>query len=168
MEKFYIVSPECFLHKEYLDYETSTDAANRLYQQFSKDIGIKSNLYYADNSSLAIVPTHEDKEKFCAQLKKYADGETGLVFFKKNAMVLKAWIELLHKNELKITRKPFVSFKLGILGKCSTRIFQHNGVVYMSIDADRDFDDPKGCKQIRGSEFYKIIEECEESENRNK
>lgn len=168
MEKFYIVSPECFLYKEYLDYETSTNAAHKLYRQFSKDIGIKSNLYYADNSSLAIVPTQEDKAKFSAQLKKYADGETELVFFKKNAKVLKAWIELLQKNGLKITKKPFVSFELGILGKCATRIFQYNGVVYMSIETERDFNDPKGCKQIRGSEFYKIIEDCEESESSDK
>lgn len=102
MEKFYVIKPECGFYKQVFDYLENAQIVNKLFNQFSHDMEIESNLYYASNDTVSIVPTAKDKEKFANQFKKYADGATGLMFFKQNSKVYKEWIALLKKNDLKV------------------------------------------------------------------
>lgn len=118
------------------------------------------------NDTVSIVPTAKDKEKFANQFKKYADGATGLMFFKQNSRVYKEWIALLKKNNLKVKSRPQPGFYFGIWGKGSSRLFEHDGKLYMSLNYNQDFEDPQDCEPILGSEFYKVLEELEHNKKK--
>ena len=166
MEKFYVIKPECGFYKQVFDYLENAQIVNKLFNQFSHDMGIESNLYYASNDTVSIVPTAKDKEKFANQFKKYADGATGLMFFKQNSKVYKEWIALLKKNNLKVKCRPQPGFYFGIWGRGSSRLFEHDVKLYMSLNYNEDFEDPQDCEPILGSEFYKVLEELEHSEKK--
>ena len=96
----------------------------------------------------------------------YADGATGLMFFKQNSKVYKEWIALLKKNNLKVKCRPQPGFYFGIWGRGSSRLFEHDGKLYMSLNYNEDFEDPQDCEPILGSEFYKVLEKLEHSEKK--
>lgn len=166
MEKYYVIKPECGFYKQVFDYLENAQIVNKLFKQFSHDMEIESNLYYASNDTVSIVPTAKDKEKFANQFKKYADGATGLMFFKQNSRVYKEWISLLKKNNLKVKSRPQPGFYFGIWGKGSSRLFEHDGKLYMSLNYNQDFEDPQDCEPILGSEFYKVLEELEHNKKK--
>ena len=61
MEKFYVIKPECGFYKQVFDYLENAQIVNKLFNQFSHDMEIESNLYYASNDTVSIVPTAKTK-----------------------------------------------------------------------------------------------------------
>ena len=45
MEKFYVIKPECGFYKQVFDYLENAQIVNKLFNQFSHDMEIESNLY---------------------------------------------------------------------------------------------------------------------------
>ena len=159
MQKFYKVTSESKLWKDYLEYKKNSDEINEIYRRFSKGHDIESTQYYPTTSVLYIVPTEKDKKTFKNQLtKKELDG--GLRRFRANSKINQSWVNTLEKLHLQVIRKPYVPFYFkNVYGRIRTMIFAINDNVYCSIEMEQDFDTPIGFKEIKGSEFYKIIED---------
>ena len=51
------------------------------------------------------------------------------------------------------------------MGRSSTRLFSYQGELYCSIEADRIGVPENTFTEIKGSDFFKIIEELEEKQN---
>ena len=51
----------------------------------------------------------------------------------------------------------------GIYGRHRTRLFEHKGILYGSMESDYDFEIPEEFEEIKASEFYKVIEEDSKS-----
>lgn len=168
MERFYEVLPECFLFDKYFEWRKDGQATNDTVREFAHTHGIESKEYYATEERLYIVPTKKDKDTFSAQLKKNVDGSTGLVGFKQSSDVNKSWVKAVKAAGIKCLHKPHPAFLLGIWGKGTTRLFDFDTKLYMSIDVNVDFENPKNCVEMKGSEFYKIVEDAEERLNQNR
>ncbi len=161
MEKFYVVTDESSLKKDYLDYKKNDEMVREHIKNFMIDNGILTKEYAPTDESLYIIPTKEDINTFDTVLCK-AD-KNGLRQFKKGSKIGKAWIKSLKEKDLTILHKPFVAFYFdNCYGKHRTRLFDINGVVYTSMNLteydEYDFGTPQGMKEIKASEFYKIIE----------
>lgn len=74
--------------------------------------------------------------------------------------------EIMYLNNLKVKCRPQPGFYFGIWGRGSSRLFEHDGKLYMSLNYNEDFEDPQDCEPILGSEFYKVLEELEHSEKK--
>mgnify|MGYP004560619449 CR=1 FL=1 len=164
MEKFYIVTDQSPLRQQYLDYVESNAKIREFYITFAKKFGIEAEKFAPTETVLGVVPTKHDSDQFAKQFCKNSDGKTGLRFFKLRSAVNKDWVGELKESQIKILRKPSLSWELGIFGKCWTRLFTHGDTVYASLESEKDFKDPAGFLAIPGSQFYKIIEEIEAAE----
>lgn len=67
----------------------------------------------------------------------------------------------------KVVYRPYLPLYFDVLeGKCSVRLFKKNDIIYCSFSTDKDFKTPSGLKEIKGSEFYKAIEDNEQRETK--
>ena len=158
MEKFYIVTPSCQIHKEYLDYKAMSEKVNDAFVEFAKEQGFETHEYYQSVKYLHICPTDGDTNKFGKYFKKDAPG-----LFKKNSQLAKAWVNKCQALGLKSPYKPNLGFEFRVFGRTSSRLFMINDVLYASLSADCDFKNLAGLNEIKASEFFKVIEEYEES-----
>ncbi|HBE87181.1 MAG TPA: hypothetical protein DDW53_20320 [Lachnoclostridium sp.] len=158
MEKFYIVTPSCQIHKEYLDYKAMSEKVNDAFVEFAKEQGFETHEYYQSVKYLHICPTDGDTNKFGKYFKKDAPG-----LFKKNSQLAKAWVNKCQGLGLKSPHKPNLGFEFRVFGRTSSRLFMINDVLYASFRADCDFKNLAGLKELKASEFFKVIEEYEES-----
>jgi len=158
MEKFFIVTEGNELRKDYLGYKTNSKLINYMAKKFCNMQLIMAEEYCAYTEQFYIVPTEEDFIKFDKVLCKEVND--GLRPFKITSKVNKAWIKLLKNEGLIVTNKPYVSFYFdSCCGKHNTRIFDVEGIVYLSMSMDYDFETPKGMIEIKASEFYKVVED---------
>lgn len=162
MEKYYIITPDSTVHKDYLDYREMSKKVNSAFREFAKEQGIETHEYYQSAQYLHICPTDGDTDKFGKYFKKDAPG-----LFKKNSQLAKAWVNKCQALGLKSPHKPHLGFEIGVFGRTSGRLFMIGDILYASFRADYDFENPAGFKEIKASEFFKVIEEYEESEKEN-
>jgi len=159
MEKFFIVTEQSSLHKDYFDWKENIEQVRILVNKFFKTNGIETTQYgfYGDN--LCIVPTENDLKKFNNVLGK--DTGDQLRPFKGNSKINKLWVKTLNENSVERKRKPYVPmyFPFHGGGKMSSRLFDVDDVVYCFYKNNRDFDTPENMIEIKASEFYKIIED---------
>ncbi|MBU5440271.1 hypothetical protein KQI42_19950 [Tissierella sp. MSJ-40] len=162
MEKFYIAEEGSRLRKDYLEYIENSEQVRKVVNKFFKEFGITAEAYYVNNKSLFIVATKEDKEKFKEQLCKPKDE---LSRFKANSKTTKEWLKTLKSNNLNILSRPSVPlyFNRWYGGRLSSRLFEIEGVVYCSFCAEQEFSPKDKLKEIKASEFFKIIEDYNES-----
>ena len=100
-----------------------------------------------------------DKVKFVKQLCSKETNE-GLRFFKKNSFINKEWVK--RAVGLKNVRKPSPAwYNNYMMGHSSSRLFDYKGVVYCSFSADQIEMPSDTFTEIKGSEFYKVMEEIE-------
>lgn len=159
MEKYYIVTPDSSVHKEYISYKERSEKVNSAFVEFAEEQGFETHEYYQSVQYLHICPTDRDTEKFGKYFKKDSQG-----LFKKNAPPAKAWVSKCQSLELESPSKPHLGFEFRIYGRSRSRLFMLNGAMYASFGADCDFKDPVGFKEIKASEFFKVIEEHEEAQ----
>lgn len=156
MEKFYTVNEGSRLYDDYWVWRNSLAPNKRLVDGFFKEYGIESDLYCPTPSVIGIVPTDNDKVKFAKQLCAKETNE-GLRFFKKNSAINKVWVE--RAVNLKNLHKPSPAWLNQYMGRSSSRLFDYNGIVYCSISANQIAVPADTFTEIKGSEFYKIMEE---------
>ena len=107
--------------------------------------------------------SENDLMKFASQLRKdtYSDG---LRLFKKNSEVGKKWMAL--ASEVKPQRKPRLwMYYHFLMGKMKTRLFRIDGTISCSIENDGQYEKPDEFREIKASEFFKVIEDYEERKN---
>lgn len=158
MDQYFEITPESVHHKEYMDYLTDLINEGEAIKQFANENGIE-DYGFSEKLFLAKTGTNEVKtfEKQLAFSKRIA----GYIPFRKNSKIGKAFADL----NIKHAQKPFVPFFFKKCGNLMhTRIFEHAGKVYCSIETDLDekLDCPKDFIEMKASEFFKIIEEIEE------
>lgn len=158
MEKYYIVTPESSVHKDYMVYKSMSEKVNAAFVEFAKEQGIETHEYYQSAQSLHICPTDNDTDKFGKFFKKDAPS-----LFKKNSLPAKAWVSKCQDLGLKSPHKPHLAFYLNMYGRAHSRLFMINDVLYASYETECDFENPVGFNEIKASEFFKVIEEHEES-----
>lgn len=158
MEKYYIVTPDSSIFKGYMDYKEMSEKVNCAFEEFAKEYGFETHEYYQSAHNLHICPTDTDTEKFGKCFKKDTPG-----LFKKNTPIAKAWVKKCQTLDLKSPYKPNLGFELRVYGRSRSRLFMSKGTLYASLEAGCDFKDPVGFKVMKASEFFKVIEEYEES-----
>lgn len=106
--------------------------------------------------TLWVKDTKENRIKFTPYLK--TNSENGMLAFKKNSSIAKAWKAL----NVKIIHKPCVAYNFlkGCIGKSRERLFNVDDKVYCSVEPqwDMEVETPKGFIEMKQSEFYKMIE----------
>lgn len=159
MEKFFIVTEKSQLHKDYFEYEQNSKEINKRVIQFFKLSGIEADKYYCTSNYLSIIPTAKDKEKFKGQF--YVKNNGNLETFKERSSIGKAWVN--YMAGYKILQRPLPQFYINSYGGGQYRLFDINNVLYCSYVSKRDFKTPQGFEEIKGSEFFKAIEDWEEN-----
>ncbi len=156
MERFFEVTPASALHKEWIEYKENDRRVREQFKKFAGEQGISADEYYVADDSVFIVPTEADKEKFGNALLRPL--ENGLCQFRKASKVSKAWVQGLKDADLKVIRKPMLMLYLKARqGRFRSRLFDQDGSVYCSMDPCGD-DTPEGFQEMKGSEFYKLLE----------
>ena len=123
---------------------------------------------YIQEIDLQLNPQYKERFRFKeASFTRRISSRGDRVYSKMLAYpVDKEWIALLKKNNLKVKSRPQPGFYFGIWGKGSSRLFEHDGKLYMSLNYNQDFEDPQDCEPILGSEFYKVLEELEHNKKK--
>ncbi len=163
MEKFYIVQANSRLFRDYWTWQNSINSNCTIVRQFCEEHGIESTQFSLGCLQLGIVPTKQDKEKFGKQLAVCRDGQYGIRFFKKNSTIGKAWAAIA-KEKIHHSNKPMPGFYNKTNCALSTRLFDYNNKLYCSITGET-VDMPDDIfTEIKGSEFYRVLEKTEEEE----
>lgn len=157
-EKFYKVRAESGLYAQYFDWVDSREKVVEVLKKFEQENGFEAGSTAAWASNFYLKSTSPDFLKYADQLTKQSvDG--GLTFrFKKSSNIGKLWAAA--SKDLRFLPKPIVGFYNNAMcvGGSSSRIFDHHGELYCSIEADK-IDMPENIfVEMKGSEFYKIIE----------
>lgn len=155
MEKFYIVTEESNLRKEYLDYKKNFFEIQEHVKLFFKENNIESTSYIANNDRLSIVPTDNDNIIFLKSFTKI-DYSDDTKMFRKNSKINKLWVKSLEDKQLKVLYRPDIWFYFCSYGRSRNRLFEIDEVVYCSYESTNEFETPKGFKEIKASEFFKL------------
>ena len=158
MKRYFIVKNEELIRLT-KEYESMRKKVNDAFTEFAKDNGIETKEYYQFVDKLMIVPTEKDYTTFKDMLK--ADGIT----FRKNSSVSKKWVVLCKEKELQKPDKPVWELQ-NLIGwniwRFRSNLFQLDDKVYGTFETDEDFSLPdEHFIELKGSEFYKIIEDLE-------
>lgn len=156
MEKYFLITEEATLHRDYYNFLSNQKEVDELVQSFFKEYGIEAEHYHASEDCIYIVPTDSDNEKYKNVLG--AAISNGLQKFKGSSKIHKAWIKTLKDKDLKVQNQPRVIFYLRTGGgKFRSRLFDQDGSLYCSFEP-APLEIPKGFVEMKASEFYKILE----------
>lgn len=158
MDKFYTVNEGSSLYADYWAWKNCLAPNKKLVDDFFKEFGIEADLYCQSSVVIGIVPTKNDKIKFAKQL-CLKETDEGLRFFKKNSAINKEWVK--RAVGLKNAHKPSPAWLNKYMVRSSSRLFDYNGVLYCSLSANQIEMPSDTFTEIKGSEFYKIMEEIE-------
>lgn len=170
MERFFKVKEENPIYGEYFKWWNNVEPTKAKWKEFKKMVGIEAS-EFAPYPNLYIVPTENDLINFGRYLNKEVYNN-GLRKFKKTSTIQKDWDKFV-KNNIKLIPKPNIAFDFCFPGKTTTRLFHYENTVYCSVIVENndDYDVPQGYEEIKGSEFYKIVElienEYKSEENKN-
>jgi hypothetical protein len=161
MEKFFIITEESPLHKDYFDWVDTLQQTHVLVKPFLEANSVEATLYGFYGDDLCIVPTENDLNKFKNILSK--EIRDGLRSFKGNSKIQKAWTNLLKEKNIERKSKPYAPMYFShCCGKMNSRLFDIDNVVYCSFKQVDNFDTPEGMIEIKASKFWEIIENEEE------
>ncbi|CAB1251463.1 conserved protein of unknown function [Ruminococcaceae bacterium BL-6] len=161
MEKYFIVTDQNLLRKDYMNCLQNMKEVNIFAKKFMEDRGIETHKYSCDNNAFYIIPTDKDLVNYSKMLMN--DIGNGLRRFKKNSKIAKAWIQTVKNNNIKILEIPYVPscFK-NTYGHTRSNLFMIDNVVYCCFEIEHDFETPEGMTEIKASEYYRVIEDHEE------
>jgi len=161
MEKYFIVTDQSPLHKDYTEWIDNIEKIRILANAFFLTNGIESTIYGFYGENLCIVPTENDLVKLDKVLGK--DVRDKLRPFKGNSKIHKQWIKALSDINLKRESKPYAPMYFSnCSGKLTSRLFDIDDIVYCSFKNEGDIETPEGMIEIKASEFWKVIEDEEE------
>ena len=157
MEQYFEITKKSIEYDNYFSYLSDANVCREIVDKFFTDHNIVSDTYSVDGGKLWISDNSVNRVHFESQLSK--DSRNGLVAFRKNSHIGRAWNAL----SVKVPNKPFVPFFFnGGLGRMRTRLFHVNERVYCSIegvDYDMKFTAPVGFVEMKASEFFKVLED---------
>lgn len=162
MERCFIVSENSKLYCDYKAFEEIRNKNNEAMKLFLKENEIEAKSYSVGDN-LAISATKNDLKKFEKQFKKspiYIDGDN-LYEFRKNSPIGKAFAAL--------KLKPLYNLSIGLyidapIHRLRTRCFMYKGSLYVTVESEKiksDTEMPDNWKEIKRSDFYKMLEEME-------
>ena len=186
MEKFYIVTNEKFL-KEINDYRKHGEERRIIANNSFEDKGIAGKEYCIcgdgfvnrpfeeyekHNIRLYIADCDENNQKFGKELLKptklFSDSDVLMRKFRANSKTLKEFQDLCIEKDIVINNHSIREgdyFKELHLGGYSVSRFEYENKLYLNISTTKyetitPYDDT-GFTEIKGSEFYKALEEFE-------
>ena len=164
-EKFYKVRTESGLYAQYFEWLDNREKVVEALKKFEQENGFEAGSTAAWASNFYLKSTSTDFWKYAGQLTKQSvDG--GLTFkFKKSSKIGKLWAAA--SQGLRFLPKPIVGFynKAKVVGGSSSRIFDYHGELFCSIEADEIEMPETVFVEMKGSEFYKIIELMEQEDD---
>lgn len=186
MEKFYIVTNENFL-KEMNDYRKHDEERKIIAKNFFEDKGIAGKEYYISGDGsvnrpfkeyekhdirLYITDCNENNQKFGKELLKptklFSNSDVLMRKFRANSKTLKEFQDLCIEKNIVINNYPMRVgdyFKELYLGGYSVSRFEHENKLYLNISTTKyetiTPNNDAGFTEIKGSEFYKALEEFE-------
>lgn len=157
MEKFFVVSDKSGLYYAYNKYLDNIPVLNEQVKEFMKNWEMETDKYACTSNRFYIIPTKNDMENFKTQLMSKCEEDGKFWGFKKSSIVGKSWINM----GAEVIDRPWVGMYFKeCLGRTSSRLFKINGIIYCSFKNEFDvMDTPEGFVEIKGSVFYKIMEE---------
>lgn len=156
MKKYYVLDKDSQVAKDYFAWKEEQFKINKAFGELAQEQGIDTHKYYAVCDHLWICPTNKDNEKFKNELKKTEYG-----VFKKSSPTSKAWVEKCNDKGIQGLTKPYLMFYFTVSGRCRESLFDVNGTVYATYESETDFEcEISSFKEIKGSEYYKIIEDA--------
>lgn len=187
MEKFYIVTNEKFL-KEIDDYRKHEEERRALVNDFFENKGIVGEEYHIGgdgfvnrpfeeyekhNIRLYILNCDENNQKFGKELSKptklFCDSNVMMRKFRANSKTLKEFQNLCIERNIVINNHRVREgdyFKELHMGGYSVLRFEYENKLYLKISTKRyetiTPDDDAGFIEIKGSEFYKAMEDFHE------
>lgn len=191
MEKFYIVTNEKFL-KEINNYRKHEEERRLLIKDFFENKGIVGKEYHISGDGpvnrpfeeyekhdirLYITDCDENNQKFDKELLKpnrlFCDSDILMRKFRANSKTLKEFQDLCIKKKVVVNNRLIQEgnyFKELHLGGYSVSRFEHENKLYLNISTTKyetiTPDDNTGFIEIKGSEFYKVLEELEKNEEK--
>ncbi len=190
MEKFYIVSNEQFL-EEISDFRIHSEERRKLAKEFferkeilgqSYDIcgdGSVNKPFHESEKSrirLYIEDCKENNEKFGNELlkptKRFCDSDIKMRSFRANSKTLKEFQNLCIERNIVINNHPICEgdyFEELHMGGYDVSRFEYDGKMYLRMNTSRSSITPEydGFEEIKGSEFYKALEELKKGEEAN-
>ena len=186
MEKFYIVTNEKFL-KEIDDYRKHEEERRILVNNFFENKGIAGKEYHISgngfvnrpfkeydkhNIRLYITDCDENNQRFGKELLKptklFCDSDTLMRKFRANSKTLKEFQDLCIEKNIVINNYSISEgdyFKELHLGGYSVSRFKYENKLFLKISTTKyetvTPDDDTGFAEIKGSVFYKALEEFE-------
>lgn len=184
MEKFYIVTNADFLN-EIKDYNVHDEERRKLINEFFDEKGIAGHAYHIGgngfcnrpfedfekhNIRLYVEDCEENNVKFGKELLKpaniFCDSDVIMRSFRANSKTLKEFQELCIERKIIINNHPVREgdyFKELRYGGYSVTRFEHDGKCYLNVKTKKDGITPEsdGFTEIKGSEYYKALEEFE-------
>lgn len=186
MEKFYIVTNEKFL-KKIGDYREHEEERRIVTNNFFENKGIVGEEYYISGNGfvnrpfkehekngirLYISDCDENNQKFGKELLKptklFCDSDVLMRKFRANSKTLKEFQDLCIEKNIVINNRPIREgdyFKELHLGGYSVSRFEYENKLYLNISTTKyetiTPDNSAGFIEIKGSEFYKALEEFE-------
>ena len=166
MQKFYIVGKDSPIYENHVAYDRSVELMAKAYRKFAGDFHIEAKEFYGTKKVLGIVPTEADRERFALDLRKKIDPQSGLVYFKINSSIGRQWNSFMKTfmpclGIETTVRMPAIFFMNSVSHASEQRFMTRDGELYLSLKTSEDFEDPKDCTPIKGSEFYRKLEEEE-------
>ena len=167
MERYFIIKDKGLI-KLYHEYKFMIAKLNSAFCEFCKKHDIEAKQYYMSATNLHIVATENDVKKFSSQIRKNTDG-----LFRRNSELAKEWVLLCKENEIETPHKPvwqmssLINAKSGLFeNRFHSRMFEINGILYGSYGIDRDWEltNTEAFQELKASEFWKIVEDAENSE----
>ena len=152
MNKYFEVHSDSKLYQDYFAHKKALEEIINVYHRIKKEYGIESDEIYMQKSTLKVIPTEKDLEKFANQMKKSESG-----CFKKTSEVGRAWIESV--KSIENFQEPKLLFYFPLLGHhWKEQVFDIEERLYVAIESDGMISVPEFVTEIPASEFYKILE----------
>ncbi len=168
MERCFTIDKSSKLYRNYAAWKENFEENCKIVKDFLCKQNIDSRYFSFDEESLYLVPTDESLTKFKNQFKKHPEawirGKGSLYVFKKNSPVGKAYTAL----GLTVLTEPMLAMYIDEpIRRVSRRIFMHDEVLYVTLASDDitvDTEFPTAWKEMKRSDFYKLLENMEKEE----
>lgn len=157
MDKYFEIKPDCGLCKEYFAHEKAKEKIAEAFNTVRDKFGIESKTFYLYKDRFWINPTENDMEKFSGMMAKEKNG-----LFRKNSVISKMWVESV-KNIVHFERPQLIYYVPMVGNRWKERMFHVGEKLYCSVEVNGEMFTPDFAVEMKASEFYKVIEDAEES-----
>lgn len=161
-EKFFTINKDSDFYAAYMQFKKDLNNYWIVFNEFLEIHEIEATEYVPSDKCVMIIPTENDLKKFDGMFTKKTNG-CGVRYFKKNCAITRDWLETVKTKHLKVPVKPsYLRYGLMVMGKVSSRCFMVGDILYGAIKADSDIELLNFMTEIKGSVFWKVVEDEEE------